>query len=70
MFSFTTEPGVTLKSTVQLNLFGGTYFNLGTERHFKELPLESIDNLTNVGCFGFTELGYGNNAIMMETTAT
>merc|ERR1712013_768671 len=42
---------------------------LGTERHHKEL-LEGIDNLNDVGCFGLTELGYGNNAVEMETTAT
>ena len=23
-----------------------------------------------MGCFGLTELGYGNNAVQMETTAT
>merc|ERR1719347_693021 len=32
--------------------------------------LEGIDNLNDVGCFGLTELGYGNNAVEMETTAT
>ena len=42
---------------------------LGTERHHKQL-LEGIDNLQDVGCFGLTELGYGNNAVEMETTAT
>ena len=29
-----------------------------------------IDTLDEVGCFGLTELGYGNNAVEMETTAT
>ena len=28
------------------------------------------DTLEEVGCFGLTELGYGNNAVEMETTAT
>jgi len=28
-----------------------------------------IDTLHDVGCFGLTELGYGNNAVEMETTA-
>ena len=41
---------------------------LGTERHHKKL-LEGIDNLQDIGCFGLTELGYGNNAVEMETTA-
>jgi acyl-CoA oxidase len=57
------------KLTVQFNLFGGTVLKLGTERHHKGL-LEAIDRFQQVGCFGLTELGYGNNAVEMETTAT
>jgi len=56
------------KMTVQFNLFGGTVLKLGTGRH-KEI-LDGIDSLTNIGCFGLSELGYGNNAVEMETTAT
>merc|ERR1711962_1391341 len=63
------DPAMTTKMTVQFNLFGGTVLKLGTERHHKEL-LEGIDNLKDIGCFGLTELGYGNNAVEMETTAT
>jgi len=63
------DPAMTTKMTVQFNLFGGTVLKLGTERHHKQL-LEGIDNLNDVGCFGLTELGYGNNAVEMETTAT
>lgn len=63
------DPAMTVKMTVQFNLFGGTILKLGTERHHKEL-LEGIDNLNDIGCFGLTELGYGNNAVEMETTAT
>ena len=56
------------KLTVQLNLFGGSVITLGSERH---LPVaKGIDSLTNVGCFCLTELGFGNNAVEMETTAT
>lgn len=55
------------KMTVQWNLFGGTVIKLGTERHRK--LLKGIDDLSAIGCFGLTELGYGNNAIEMETTA-
>ena len=54
---------------LQFNLFGGTVLKLGTERHHKRY-LDGIDNLDDVGCFGLTELGYGNNAVEMETTAT
>ena len=32
--------------------------------------IKGIDTLEDVGCFGLTELGYGNNAVEMETTAT
>lgn len=40
---------------------------LGTERHRYLIP--RVDVLDATGCFGLTELGYGNNAIEMETTA-
>lgn len=63
------DPAMTTKMTVQFNLFGGTVLKLGTDRHHKDL-LVGIDNLNDIGCFGLTELGYGNNAVEMETTAT
>ncbi|ESO87713.1 hypothetical protein LOTGIDRAFT_127454 [Lottia gigantea] len=63
------DPAMTTKMTVQFNLFGGTILKLGTQRHHDKL-LKGIDNLNDVGCFGLTELGYGNNAVEMETTAT
>ena len=57
------------KMTVQFNLFGGTLLNLGNnELHSKYL--KEIDSLESIGCFGLTELGYGNNAADMQTTAT
>eukprot|EP00735_Rhodelphis_limneticus_P010469 TRINITY_DN3213_c0_g1::TRINITY_DN3213_c0_g1_i1::g.29727::m.29727 TRINITY_DN3213_c0_g1::TRINITY_DN3213_c0_g1_i1::g.29727 ORF type:complete len:668 (+),score=204.20,sp/P0CZ23/ACOX3_ARATH/34.58/3e-103,ACOX/PF01756.14/3.2e+03,ACOX/PF01756.14/7.7e-19,Acyl-CoA_dh_M/PF02770.14/3.8e-11,Acyl-CoA_dh_1/PF00441.19/6e-06,Acyl-CoA_ox_N/PF14749.1/0.27,Acyl-CoA_ox_N/PF14749.1/7.1e+02 TRINITY_DN3213_c0_g1_i1:62-2005(+) len=56
------------KLTVQFNLFGGTLLNLGTKRHHGDF-LKKVDNLDAVGCFALTELGYGNNAVEMETTA-
>merc|ERR1719157_169430 len=62
------DPAMTTKMTVQFNLFGGTVLKLGTERHHH--LLKGIDSLEEVGCFGLTELGYGNNAVEMETTAT
>jgi acyl-CoA oxidase len=31
---------------------------------------DKIDSFEIVGCFCLTELGYGNNAVKMETTAT
>merc|ERR1712012_1498132 len=62
------DPAMGTKMTVQFNLFGGTVLKLGTERHHEKL-LKGIDNLQDIGCFGLTELGYGNNAVEMETTA-
>jgi acyl-CoA oxidase len=31
---------------------------------------KGVDSLATVGCFALTELGFGNNAVEMETTAT
>ncbi|KAF9923272.1 hypothetical protein FBU30_006650 [Linnemannia zychae] len=61
------DQSMATKMTVQWNLFGGTVIKLGTERHRK--LLEQIDSLESIGCFALTELGFGNNAIEMETTA-
>ena len=56
------------KFTVQFNLFGGSMTALHTERHAKYF--DKIDSGEIIGCFCLTELGYGNNAIKMETTVT
>ena len=64
----TTNPSMAIKMTVQFNLFGGTVFKLGTAKHHDKF-LDKIDDLSAIGCFGLTELGYGNNAVEMETTA-
>jgi acyl-CoA oxidase len=61
------DASLATKFTVQFNLFGGTLMALSTERH---LPfMRKVDSLEVMGCFCFTELGYGNNAPKMETTA-
>merc|ERR1712121_287030 len=62
------DPAMATKMTVQFNLFGGTVLKLGTERHHSKL-LAGIDTLDDIGRFALTELGYGNNAVEMETTA-
>eukprot|EP00359_Climacostomum_virens_P000915 CAMPEP_0204898626 /NCGR_PEP_ID=MMETSP1397-20131031/1402_1 /ASSEMBLY_ACC=CAM_ASM_000891 /TAXON_ID=49980 /ORGANISM="Climacostomum Climacostomum virens, Strain Stock W-24" /LENGTH=605 /DNA_ID=CAMNT_0052066509 /DNA_START=307 /DNA_END=2124 /DNA_ORIENTATION=- len=59
------DGAVATKFTVQFNLFGGTVVGLGTERHRWLVPF--IDTMEKVGCFALTELGYGNNAVEMET---
>mgnify|MGYP002630729536 CR=1 FL=1 len=62
------DPSLSTKFTVQFNLFGGSLMALHTERH---LPfMKNIDSLKVMGCFCLTELGFGNNAPKMETTAT
>jgi acyl-CoA oxidase len=62
------DGSLTTKFTVQFNLFGGTLMALHTPRH---LPfLKSVDSLSAMGCFCLTELGFGNNAVEMETTIT
>ena len=55
------------KMTVQFNLFGGTYFKLKADPD--PSIIDGIDSLDAMGCFGLTELGFGNNAVEMETTA-
>ena len=62
------DPAMAIKHTVQMNLFGGTCLALHNGRH--DYLFDQIDNLKTVGCFCFTELGYGNNAMQMETTVT
>jgi acyl-CoA oxidase len=55
------------KMTVQFNLAGGTILKLGSEA--QHALLDRMDCIQSVGCFALTELAYGNNAVMMETTA-
>jgi len=62
------DGSMSTKLTVQFNLFGGTVLKLGTKKHH-DLLCDGIDSFSKVGCFALTELGYGNNAIEMETTA-
>ncbi len=56
------------KFTVHMNLFGGSIAALHTERHKWIFP--KLDKLDITGCFCLTELGFGNNAVEMETTST
>lgn len=64
-----TDYSMATKMTVHFNLFGGTVLKLGTQRHH-DVMLERIDSLSATGCFALTELGFGNNAVEMQTTAT
>ncbi|KAK3845120.1 MAG: acyl-CoA dehydrogenase/oxidase [Linnemannia gamsii] len=62
------DQSMATKMTVQWNLFGGTIIKLGSEGH-RDGVLKEVDSLMSVGCFALTELGFGNNAVEMETTA-
>ncbi|CAD7948481.1 unnamed protein product [Amoebophrya sp. A25] len=57
------------KLTVQFNLWGGTVYRLGSEEH-RQFFANKTNSSDVVGCFGLSELGFGNNAVEMETTAT
>jgi alkylation response protein AidB-like acyl-CoA dehydrogenase len=39
-------------------VLAGTVLKLGTEKHHQGL-LRGIDNMTDIGCFALTELGFG-----------
>jgi len=56
------------KASIQFNLFGGTLVRLGTERH--QEVIRKVATLQAVGGFALTEVGHGNNALGLETTAT
>ena len=60
---------VVVKFGVQFGLFGGSVFQLGTERHHAEW-LEAIGSLEMPGCYAMTETGHGSNVRDLETTAT
>lgn len=61
------DGSLTTKFTVQFNLFGGSLIALAGEQH--KYIFDEIDSLKSIGCFCLTEVGYGNNAVEMETTA-
>ena len=67
MIAFIDASTVT-KFTVQFNLFGGSITALHTNRH--SYLFDKIDSFEIFGCFCLTELGFGNNAVKMETTVT
>jgi len=60
---------VLIKFGVQFGLFGGSVFQLGTERHHHAY-LAAIGRLDLPGCYAMTETGHGSNVRDLETTAT
>lgn len=59
----------TIKSGVQLGLFGGAVVNLGTSWHH-DTYLADITSLKLLGCYAMTELGHGSDVFSLETTIT
>jgi len=57
-----------IKFGVQFGLFGGTVFNLGTERHHQKY-IDPLGKAELLGCFAMTETGHGSNVRGLKTTA-
>jgi len=63
------DQSLAIKFGVQVGLFGGAVFQLGTEKHHK-LYIEPLLKGDLLGCFAMTETGHGSNVKDLETTAT
>ncbi|MEL6988568.1 MAG: acyl-CoA dehydrogenase family protein, partial [Bacteroidota bacterium] len=59
---------LTIKTGVQVGLFGGAILNLGSERHHSKY-LNEAGRGKLLGCFAMTETGHGSNVRALETTA-
>ena len=57
-----------IKFGVQFGLFGGSVYNLGTEKHHRKY-IEALGKADLLGCFAMTETGHGSNVRGLETTA-
>jgi len=58
-----------IKFGVQFGLFGGSVYNLGTEKHHRQY-VEPLGKADLLGCFAMTETGHGSNVRGLLTTAT
>ena len=58
-----------IKFGVQFGLFGGSVFNLGTDKHHRKY-VEPLGKAELLGCFAMTETGHGSNVRGLLTTAT
>lgn len=63
------DSSILVKFGVQFGLWGGSVYQLGTERHH-ERWLGKIGTLELPGCYAMTEIGHGSNVRGLETTAT
>ncbi|MBS2037926.1 acyl-CoA dehydrogenase family protein [bacterium] len=57
-----------IKFGVQMGLWGGSVYNLGTDKHHQKF-LPGIMSLDTPGCFAMTETGHGSNVAGLETVA-
>ena len=58
-----------IKFGVQFGLFGGSVYNLGTEKHHRKY-IEALGKAELLVCFAMTETGHGSNVRGLLTTAT
>lgn len=56
-----------VKAGVQLGLFGGSLYFLGSDRH--RALLGDVASLKTLGCFAMSEVGHGSNVAELETLA-
>jgi len=56
-----------VKWGVQMGLYGGSLWALGTARHHARLP--AVARLDELGCFAMSEVGHGSNVSDLETVA-
>jgi acyl-CoA oxidase len=63
------DSSLAIKFGVQIGLFGGAVYMLGTEKHHKKY-VEALHKCELLGCFAMTETGHGSNVKNLETTAT
>ncbi len=62
------DPALARRMGAQYFLYGGTVYQLGTERHWQ--MLEAINHGRQLGCFALAEQGHSSHLANLETTAT
>ena len=64
----TFDLSLTIKAGVQVGLFGGSIYFLGSQRH-RDRYLADVVSMALPGCFAMTERGHGSNVRELETVA-